>query len=130
MVTSDMDYLLDDTTGDIMNADFCDVHDRRFLRVRTTQVREHSVAVQVYDLGKIAPSAFAGVEYHQLSRALLIFPGRYGAASPTSTIKYNAWEEAMPVEQYLHKSIISRFVPFLDFLNVLIVPRQVPQPDV
>ncbi|KAF8576003.1 hypothetical protein K439DRAFT_696251 [Ramaria rubella] len=104
MTTNNMDYLFEDTTGDPTMADFHDVQDRRFLRVRKTLIRINYTAIQVYDFGSVKPLLYPS-EYHHLSRAVLTI---HHSGGSIGTIKYEDWTSPIPVEEYLRKSLLSR----------------------
>ena len=109
-----MDYLFEDTTGEVTSTDFSDIHDGRFLRVRTTLIHGDYIVVHVYDFGSMQPGAFSTLEHHQHSSAVLTLHTP-GTSSSLGTVKYNNWEEEKPVENYLRKALLSRYVPLIAF---------------
>lgn len=93
------DYIMDDSTAEITDTQFTDLHDRRFLRIRTTLKRQDFKAVQVYDFGNVKPSSYSS-DYHNLSVAVVVY---FTSGSSIGTVKYEGWEAAMPIENYLRR---------------------------
>lgn len=127
-----MDYLFDDETGEPTSTSLADIHDRRFVRIRTTLTRPGCIVVQVYDFGTVEPQSLLSTnttrmslnsEDNQHSRVVLTL--RTSGSPPSlGTVKYEEWAEAIPVEIYLKKSLLSRYAPLINtFVNYLLTSR-------
>lgn len=103
MTTLNTDYILDDSTAEITDTEFNELHDRRFLRIRTTLKRQDHIAVQVYDFGNARPSSYS-TEYHNLSVAVVVY---LTSGSSFGTVKYEGWEAAVPIENYLRRPLMT-----------------------
>ncbi|GJJ14240.1 hypothetical protein Clacol_008504 [Clathrus columnatus] len=94
---------MDDSTGEITDTIFSDLHDRRFIRLQTTLRRQDQIAVQVFDFGNINPSSYSD-DYHNLTCASVVFNT---SGSSIGTVKYEGWEAPVPIESYLRRPLMS-----------------------
>lgn len=103
---------MNDSTAEITDTEFSELQDRRFLRIRTTLTRQDFKAVQVYDFGNVKPSLYSS-DYHKLSVAVVVY---FTSGSLIGTVKYEGWEAAMPIENYLHRPSLMSFSDSRTFL--------------